>query len=77
MIAALTQDCVLAAQITEGGTDAVVFDNFLHQLLTKLRTDKATKSKNIVVLMDNATIHKHSSIYATARKFKVNLLLNA
>ena len=77
MIAALTQHCVLAAQITEGGTDAVVFDNFMHQLLTKLRTDKATKSKHIVVLMDNATIHKHSSIYETARRFKVNLLLNA
>jgi transposase len=77
MIAALTQHCVLAAQITEGGTDAVVFDNFLHRLLTKLRTDKATKTKHVVVLMDNATIHKHSSIYETARKFKVNVLLNA
>ena len=67
----------MAAQITEGGTDAVVFDNFLHQLLKKLRTDKETKSKHIVVLMDNATIHKHSSIYETARRFKVNILLNA
>jgi transposase len=55
----------------------VVFDNFLHRLLTKLRTDKNTKDKHIVVLMDNATIHKHSSIYETARKFKVNILLNA
>jgi transposase len=77
MIAALTQHCVLAAQITEGGTDAVVFDNFLHRLLTKLRTDKSTKHKHIVVLMDNATIHKHSSIYETARRFKVNVLFNA
>jgi len=67
----------MAAQITEGGTDAVVFDNFLHRLLTKLRHDKETKLKHIVLLMDNATIHKHISIYQTARKFKVNVLLNA
>jgi hypothetical protein len=49
----------------------------LHRLLKKLRTDKETKHKHIVVLMDNATIHKHSSIYETARRFKVNVLLNA
>lgn len=54
-----------------------MFDNFLHRLLTKLRADKETKQKHIVVLMDNATIHKHSSIYETARNFKVNVLLNA
>ncbi len=55
----------------------MVFDNFFHRLLTKLRLDKDTKNKHIVVLMDNATIHKHSSIYETARKFKVNVLFNA
>ena len=49
----------------------MVFDNFLHRLLKKLRTDKDTKHKHIVVLMDNATI------YETARRFKVNVLLNA
>ncbi len=27
--------------------------------------------------MDNASIHKHESVYATARKFKANVLLNA
>ena len=58
-------------------SEIVVFDNFLHRLLKKLRTDKETKHKHIVVLMDNATIHKHSSIYETARRFKVNVLLNA
>jgi hypothetical protein len=77
MIAAMTNDCVISAQVTEGGTDAVVFDNFLHRTLHKLRVDKDTKSKQIVILMDNATIHKHPSIYETARKFKVNVLLNA
>jgi transposase len=55
----------------------VVFDNFLHRTLNKLRIDKETKSKQIVVLMDNATIHKHPSIYETARRFRANVLLNA
>jgi transposase len=27
--------------------------------------------------MDNASIHKHESVYATARRFKANVLLNA
>ena len=77
MIAAVTWDCVVGAQITEGGTDAVVFDNFLHRVLHKLRADKETKSKQIVILMDNASIHKHESVYETARRFKANILLNA
>jgi transposase len=77
MIAAMTFDCVISAQITEGGTDHVVFDNFLHRTLHKLRVDGATKSKQIVILMDNASIHKHQVIYETARKFRANILLNA
>lgn len=77
MIAAMTLDCVISAQITEGGTDHVVFDNFLHRTLHKLRADKETKARQIVVLMDNATIHKHPSVYETARRFKANVLLNA
>jgi transposase len=55
----------------------VVFDNFLHRTLHKLRVDKDTKAQQIVILMDNATIHKHPTIYETARKFKANVLLNA
>ena len=55
----------------------MVFDNFIHRTLHKLRVDKDTKSKQIVLLMDNASIHKHASIYETARKFKANILLNA
>ena len=77
MIAAMTLDCVISAKITEGGTDHVVFDNFLHRTLHKLRADKETKARQIVLLMDNATIHKHPSVYETARRFKANVLLNA
>jgi len=77
MIAAMTFNCVVSAQITEGGTDVVVFDNFLHRTLHKLRVDSDTKAKQIVVLMDNASIHKHTKVYETARRFKVHVLFNA
>lgn len=33
--------------------------------------------KDIVLLMDNAAIHKHSQVKETARKMKVNILFNA
>lgn len=49
----------------------------MFRVLKKLRTDAETKYRPIVVLMDNASIHKHESVYATARKFKANILLNA
>ena len=33
--------------------------------------------KDIVLFMDNAVIHKHSSVLETCRRFKVNVLFNA
>ena len=45
MIAAMTENCVIAAQVTEGGTDAVVFENFMYRVLHKLRVDRETKNK--------------------------------
>ncbi len=45
-------------QIIEGTTDTVVFENFVYNLLKKLRSDKATKSKQIVLILDNVSFHK-------------------
>lgn len=61
----------------EGGTDAVIFENFIYHCLKKLRTDPRTRHKHVVVLMDNATIHKHSSVKETIVQLKATLLLNA
>lgn len=33
--------------------------------------------KDVILLMDNAVIHKHSAVLETARNFKVNVLFNA
>jgi hypothetical protein len=77
LIAGITQDQVLGMQVIEGGTDAVIFENFIYHCLKKLRTDPLTRHKHVVVLMDNATIHKHSSVKETIVQLKATLLLNA
>jgi transposase len=76
-IAAMTQDKVVSSQLIEGGVDSVVFENFIYHTLRHLRTNSETANKDIILLMDNAVIHKHSIVIETARKFKVNILFNA
>ena len=77
LIAAMTINQIISMQIVEGGTDAVVFENFLFRTLDSLRRIPANRDKHIVVLVDNATIYKNPVVYNTARKMKVTLLMNA
>ena len=73
----MTQDKVIAMQVFEGGVDSLLFENFIYRLLNKLRTSSETASKDIVLLLDNAAIHKHSTVFETARKMKATVLMNA
>ena len=73
----MSQSKVIASQIIEGGVDSTLFENFVYQTLRHARTSAATKDKDIVLLMDNAVIHRHSTVLETARKFKVNVLFSA
>lgn len=61
----------------EGGTDAVIFENFIYRTLNKLRNDPRTAHKDIVLLVDNARIHKGSIVNETVRKMKATLLFSA
>jgi transposase len=61
----------------EGGTDSVFFENFIYNMLDKLRRDPSTANKDIVLFMDNAAIHKNSIVFETARRMKANILFNA
>ena len=61
----------------EGGTDSVFFENFIYNMLDKLRRDPSTANKDIVLLMDNASIHKKSIVFETARRMKANIFFNA
>ena len=77
LIAAMSQDKILASQIIEGGVDSVLFENFIFHTLRSVRTDKNLQLKPVLLFMDNAVIHKHSEVLETARKMKVNVLFNA
>ena len=61
----------------EGAFDSTLFENFLYRVLNKLRQRAETKSKTIVVLMDNARIHMSANIQATAEKMGAVVLFNA
>ena len=37
----------------------------------------ANSKRDVVLMMDNAVIHKHSAVLETARRFRVNVLFNA
>ena len=67
----------MANQIIEGSVDSVLFENFVYQMLLSVRKDRTTADKEVVLFLDNAVIHRHSSILETARKFKVNVMFNA
>ena len=76
LIAAVSQSKVEAAQLIEGGVDAMLFENFLFEMLSKLRRHPATRDQRILVLMDNAVIHKHEQVLRTAVAHKVAVLFN-
>ena len=58
MMAAMTDHKVVSAQLTQGATDAQLFCNFMYRTLQQLRKGSATCDKRIVVVLDNASIHK-------------------
>ena len=59
----MSLDKVISMQVLEESTDAILFENFIYHTLNKLRKDPATANKQIVLLMDNATIHKCEIVY--------------
>ena len=76
MLSAFTFNSIVSTQIIEGGIDAVLMDNFLHQTLTAVRSNPLYANRHILLFMDNAAVHHHSTIKETIRKFRVNLLFN-
>ncbi len=77
LMAAMTIQNVISMQVVEGGTDAVIFENFLFRTLESIRRSPTTRNKPIVILMDNAVIHKTPVVYNTAKRMNATLLLNA
>jgi transposase len=76
-IAAITQHEVIGSQIIEGAFDATLFEAFVFKLLNHVRADPKTATKTVVLFMDNAVVHRHSSVLETCKRLKVNVVFNA
>jgi transposase len=63
--------------LIEGGVDSTLFENFIYHTLHSIRTDSELASKKVVLLLDNARIHKSNQVLETARKMKVIVVFNA
>jgi transposase len=76
-IAAITQHEVIGSQIIEGAFDATLFEAFVFKLLNQIRSDPKTATRTAILFMDNAVVHRHSSVLETCRRLKVNVIFNA
>ena len=76
LLSAISQHEVLANQLIEGGVDSSVFENFVHSLLTHIRTTPRLQGRRVVLLMDNAQIHRHKVVIDTVLRMKAILMFN-
>jgi len=77
LISAVSQDRIIANQVLEGGVDTSLFENFVYHTLAAVRSDSQLREKQVVLLLDNARIHKGSKVLDTARRMKATVLFNA
>ena len=76
MISAVAHDAIIATQLVEGGVDSTVFEHFIFRMLESIRENERLSKKRVVVLMDNATIHRHANVIATVMKMRAVLFFN-
>ena len=76
LISAISHDKIIANQLIEGGVDSSVFENFIFKMLESVRKQGEFNRRPVVLLMDNATIHKHPMVVDTVLRMKAILLYN-
>ena len=74
VLAAISQSDILGIQVVEGGSDLSNFEHFIYKVVQKIRTDKKTMDKPVVVFLDNAAVHKSPMIQHLATKMRVTFL---
>ncbi len=74
LLAAISQQEVGAIQLVEGVIDASVFENFIYELVLKVRADRGNDKPPVALFMDNATIHRYSIVIKTVLGMLVFLL---
>jgi hypothetical protein len=73
----MIEDKVFSLQLIEGSSDQVIFEHFLYRTLAALRRDSSMSSKDVCILLDNSSTHKHPYLQTLAEKFQVNFLFSA
>jgi len=76
LVTAIAYDEVIANQLVEGGVDSSVFENFVFRLMEHVRLSPKYRGKRVVLLMDNATIHKHRNVLETVMAMRAILMFN-
>jgi transposase len=76
-IAAISKDELVGSQMIEGAFDATLIENFVYRVLRHVRSDPRTAEKPIVLLMDNAVVHRHTSVIDICQKMRATILFNA
>ena len=56
--------------------DAMLFENFLFNMLLSIRQNPSTMNKKVVIMLDNVSLHRHESVKKTAIRFGATLLFN-
>jgi transposase len=77
LISAISDDRVIANQVIEGAVDGVLFENFIYHTLVSIRNDKELCERKVILLLDNARIHKTIYLKDTIKKMKALALFNA
>lgn len=68
---------MISNQLIEGGVDSSLFENFLYHTLNYVSKHEDMKEKKIVLLLDNAAIHRHEMVIKTALKFNAVVVFNS
>ena len=58
----------------EGGNDAILFENFVFKVLAKLRSNPLHSDRKIMVVADNARIHKKEQMKRIAERLCVDFM---
>jgi transposase len=77
LISAISDDRVIANQVIEGAVDGALFENFIYHTLVSIRNDKDLCEKKVLLLLDNARIHKTAYLYDTIKKMKAIAIFNS
>jgi hypothetical protein len=73
----MTQDGIISYQFLKGGVGSELFDNFIYETISRVKSDPRHIDKEILVFMDNAVIHKTPDVANTVSRLGAHLLFNA